>query len=327
MNLSWHARRVRLDSSLIGQRLTVRYRLDEVTSDGPTRTDVVGFLRSLDDATAQVEKRDGSFVQVPIAQVEIVKVVPQRPLRRRRASRASAQDLQAIAARGWPGTESVALGSWQLFAADGFTMRANSAHAHGDPGCSFSAALQLVVDFYHGRGLPAAIQVVTNSDNDVAGVAAGWRPQEGSHAVMRVLDLHHHHADPDVRVSQQADDSWLRRYSRVDNIQTARQVLEAPTRVAFLSLGEPISAIGRVVVSGEWAGLSSIEVEPTARGAGLGTRIAQTALALASEAGADKAYAQVQPDNSVSMQLFDRLGFADHHEYRYLRPPDQGSTS
>ena len=42
--------------------------------------------------------------------------------------------LELLAARGWRGTEEARLGDWLLRAGGGFTGRANSALALGDPG-------------------------------------------------------------------------------------------------------------------------------------------------------------------------------------------------
>lgn len=45
----------------------------------------------------------------------------------------SISDLEEVAALGWRGTEEEQLGGWRLRAAGGFTGRANSALAVGDP--------------------------------------------------------------------------------------------------------------------------------------------------------------------------------------------------
>ena len=50
-------------------------------------------------------------------------------------------------------------GGWLLRAGDGFTGRANSALAVGDPGVPLDDALAAVCDWYHARGLPAMLAV------------------------------------------------------------------------------------------------------------------------------------------------------------------------
>src|SRR6266705_4661080 len=66
-------------------------------------------------------------------------------------------ELEAVAARGWRAPEEAPLGGWLLRAAEGFTGRANSALAVGDPGMPLAAATAKVSDWYRARGLPAMI--------------------------------------------------------------------------------------------------------------------------------------------------------------------------
>ena len=51
------------------------------------------------------------------------------------------------------------MGDWLLQAAEGFTGRANSALAAGDPGRPLPDAVEQVRAWYAGRGLPAMISV------------------------------------------------------------------------------------------------------------------------------------------------------------------------
>jgi ribosomal protein S18 acetylase RimI-like enzyme len=98
-------------------------------------------------------------------------------------------------------------------------------------------------------------------------------------------------------------------------------VLEAPSTVGFVSIGTPVVAIGRVVVTGEWAGLACVEVLPEARRKGLARRVVDTSLAWAVERGADKAYLQTMRSNVAALALYEAYEFADHHDYRYVQPP------
>jgi ribosomal protein S18 acetylase RimI-like enzyme len=66
--------------------------------------------------------------------------------------------------------------------------------------------------------------------------------------------------------------------------------------------------------------VAAVEVVPERRREGLARRIVDTALAWATERGADKAYLQTMRDNTAAIALYEPYGFADHHEYRYLQP-------
>jgi ribosomal protein S18 acetylase RimI-like enzyme len=71
----------------------------------------------------------------------------------------SIADLEAKAARSWRATDEDWLGGWLLRAAEGFTGRANSALAAGDPGMPLARAVPRVCAWYADRGLPPMIAV------------------------------------------------------------------------------------------------------------------------------------------------------------------------
>src|SRR5205085_11550376 len=67
--------------------------------------------------------------------------------------RTSVEDLERAAALGWRATETARVGEWLLRAAGGFTGRANSALALGDPGVPVAEAVARVAPWYAERGL------------------------------------------------------------------------------------------------------------------------------------------------------------------------------
>src|SRR5215475_5872296 len=71
----------------------------------------------------------------------------------------SIDDLERAATSGWQATEQERLGDWLLRAASGFTGRANSALAAGDPGRPLTEAIEAVCRWYAARGLPPMIAV------------------------------------------------------------------------------------------------------------------------------------------------------------------------
>jgi len=298
---------------LVGRRVSIRHR------DGDDVRDVVGRVVAAGGDGIRLERRDGSPAFVPAGTVLAMRVVPDRPLRRRAAAAISAEELTRITSRGWPATESVPLGEWELRASGGFTGRANSVAVHGDPGTDdpFTA----VVDFYARRGLRPLAQLVEGSAWDQRFVEAGWGPVEGQPpgAIVQVADLGAPPpADPSAVVADRASDAWLSLYGRVSDPALARAVMEGPRAAAFVSI--PDVAIGRVVATGEWAGIAAVEVDPAHRRRGLARRVVDTCLAWAAEHGADKAYLQTMRDNHAALALYAPYGFRTHHAYRYLTP-------
>ena len=313
------------DVPTVGLRVVVRHRAGGLgPSGGPALNDVVGRVLAIDEQTVTVQRRDGRTAVVPLADVVTWKSVPDRPLRRRKAVDIDAEELTRITSRGWPPIESVQLGEWELRASGRFTGRANSVAVHGSPGVPFGSAVTEVEEFYGERDQPAVAQVIVGSGLEASFTATGWVPMEGYYggAVVQVADLDPTYAaDAEARVAATVDDEWLSHYGRVNDPVAARAVLEGPAQVAFISIGEPTVAIGRVAVTGEWAGISCVEVDPEVRRQGLATRIVDTALAWAVEHGADKAYLQTMRTNEAAIALYEPYGFMDHHDYRYLQPP------
>jgi GNAT superfamily N-acetyltransferase len=286
-------------------------------------TDVIGHVRAVGSTAVTIELRDGRMSDVALSTVVTWKPVPDPPPRRRRASSIDAAELTRITSRGWPAIESEPLGDWELRAAGRFTGRANSVATTGSPGVPFDDALARVRSFYAARSMPALAQVVVGSPHERSFRDAGWVPMPGYHggAVVQVADLAKAYpADPEARVLPTADDDWLAGYGRVDDPTHARAVMEGPAHVGFVSIGSPTIAIGRVVVTDRWAGLSAVEVRPEARRQGLARRIVETSLAWAVERGADKAYLQTMRTNTAALALYAPFGFVDHHDYLYLQP-------
>lgn len=314
-----------IDRASTGKRVVIRFVVPgRGPSGGPAMTDVVGRLVEVDQEAASVERRDGSLARVPLADVVTWKVVPDRPRRTRPAASFSDDELTRITSRGWPAVVSEPLGEWELRASGGFTGRANSVAVHGDPGLPFDDALAAVTAFYDSHGATPKAQVVIGSDHEPGFVDAGWTPgtQERPGAIVQVADLRAaFEPDPAARVTAAVDEDWLRLYPRAVDPEVARAVLEGPRTVGFVSIGDPTVAIGRVVVTGEWAGVAAVEVVPERRREGLARRIVDTALSWATERGADKAYLQTMRDNTAALALYAPYGFIDHHEYRYLQPP------
>ena len=317
-----------IDAGNVGTRMVVRYAVGGIGSGGgPLMSDVIGRILAVDDTAVAIERRDGSVVSVALDSIVITKVVPSLPTRSRNAHRISAENLMRICTRGWPPVVSEPLGEWELRAAGGFTGRANSVAVHGDPGCPDDQALAAVVEFYRGQRLPARAQVIVGSPWERVFLDAGWAVLAGvpDGAIVQVAQMADALAeteasdDAEIVVESTASDAWMRGYHRVEDPEIARAVLEGPHTVGFISLGE--FAVGHIVVTGEWAGISGVEVAPASRRQGLARRIVDTGLRWAAARGADKAYLQTMRHNTGALALCAPYCFRDHHEYRYLSPP------
>jgi N-acetylglutamate synthase len=247
----------------------------------------------------------------------------------------SIDDLEQAAAPGWRAIEEDRLGDWLLRAAGGFTGRANSALAAGDPGRPLPEAIDAVCHWYAARSLPPTIAVPYpagrpgDSAVDRLLASLGWAIRADAATVMTAdparVAAAAGAAELPVDFDAEPDQAWLARYHYrgQDLPPVAVQLLTSAPWQAFASVraGGDTIAIGRVAGSGDWAGLTAIEVAPHHRRQGLGQIVTVALASCAANRGVTGLYLQVADENHGARALYRRLGFADHHGYHYRIAP------
>jgi GNAT superfamily N-acetyltransferase len=301
-------------------------------------TDVLGILEAFDDATLTIRPEDGDRVTIERALVVTGKPVPPKSSTRLRIS---AEQLERVCEQGWRAPVERMFGDWTLRAAAGFTGRANSARVGGDPGVGTDEAVAAVVAFYAEHGLPPMVQVIVDTPWQQTFEARDWRQARpgGQDALVQVASIAQAlrvartrrgaapsaadaAAAAEVVLEPRLGEGWLALYGRAAGVDPAvvRSVMESGDAVAFARIGDPVVAIGRAVVTGDWMGLQGVEVAKDHRGQGLATRVVETLLEWGASQGALSAYLQTVADNAAALRLYGRYGFVAHHAYRYLGP-------
>jgi N-acetylglutamate synthase len=268
--------------------------------------------------------------------------------------------LEGAAAQGWRAPDQEQLGEWRLRAASGFTGRANSALATGDPGLPLPAALERVRAWYSTRGQPAMVAVpfpMAGPDGcpvDRLAAGLGWLLRQAPAIVMTAdptviaalpgggqADAGAGRAGrgaagrgpagtgPLVTITDEPDEAWIARYHYRGGVLPAagrRLLMSAPWQ-AFASIRESgqTIAIGRVAGDGAWAGLTAVETDPACRRRGLATAVTAALARAAVRRGVRGLYLQVENENLAARALYRRAGFADHHQYHYRVAPAAGS--
>ena len=310
--------------ALVGHRVSLRHRIGE--RDGrPLYSDAVGEL-SADAETLTVHARRGP-VRVRREAVVAVRAVPPAPPRR--ASLTAIARLEGLCADAWPAPVDEPLGAWRLRAAGGWTGRANSALAIGDPGRPVADALQRVREFAARHGIPPRVQAPIGSPWDRAVAAEQWvldaGHEAGAEVAVLVGDLRAvaRPAPRGVDVALRPSAAW---WELTGDDPAARAVLDpggAPLTAFLLFHGVdgPAGALRATVVE-DHLHLSVLEVVPAARRHGVATGLVAAAAAWGLEQGARWAVLQVALKNTAARALYDREGFVEHHRYRYLVPGD-----
>lgn len=246
----------------------------------------------------------------------------------------SIDDLELAAVAGWRACESGRLGDWLLRAAEGFTGRANSALAVGDPGLPLASAIEKVRGWYSERGLPAMIAVAYPTgqpaarplDRMLAGL--GWSIRADAATVMTAevsAVAAQARATAAIEIRPEPDAAWLARYHYRGGplpFVALKLLTSAPWQeFGSVRAGDEAIAIGRLAGAGDWAGLTAIEVAPQHRRQGLAAAITTALAARAARRGFESLYLQVSDDNTAARTLYRRLGFTDHHSYHYRVAP------
>jgi N-acetylglutamate synthase len=248
----------------------------------------------------------------------------------------SIDDLELAAAPGWRACEEDRLGDWLLRAAEGFTGRANSALAVGDPGLPLATAIEKVRGWYSERGSRAMIAVAYPAGQPAASsldrllAALGWTIRADAATVMTAeasTVAGSMRADAaTVELDAEPTAAWLGRYHYRGGPlpPMALKLLTSAPWQEFGSVrsGDETIAIGRVAGAGDWAGLTAIEVAPEHRRKGLAAAITAALAARAAGCGFPNLYLQVTDENTAARELYRRLGFTDHHGYHYRVAPE-----
>jgi ribosomal protein S18 acetylase RimI-like enzyme len=318
---------VKISDDLLGVRVSLRYRIGQ--RDGrPLYSDAVGELSAAGAGALLVQTRRGP-VRVERAAVVAVRAVPPAPPRR--ASLTAIARLEELCADAWPAQVDRPLGRWRLRAAGGYTGRANSALAVGDPGVPVPAALDAVRAFSREHAIPARVQVPIGSPWDTAVAAQGWvldaGHEAGAEVAVLVGPLTAGTPDPRVELPERPSAEWWRLGAgRQGPTPAQRHVLDpgGEPRTAFALVRDTGgTAVGQVraTVVEDHLHLSWLEVVPAERRQGLATLLLRAVGAWGHGHGARWGVLQVALKNTAAIALYEGLGYVEHHRYRYLVPP------
>jgi GNAT superfamily N-acetyltransferase len=304
----------------VGHRVVVR-RIVGLRDNRPIFTDLLGELTDVSETYVTVVSAGGP-VRIPTSEISRAKRVPDR--RRLTATEA----FERMANAGWPAPEQQPLGDWVLRAADGWTNRANSALATGDPGRPLAAAVDAVNAWYSARGLPPKITVPGPVGRRVSAELqrSGWVPQPvvlvQTAALADIQTTAGSAGSAMVRLDAVPAEPWLDRVGGRKGALpgAARHVLTAVRQVRFAGVYADSGALvalarGAVADDGRWMGLSLLEVVPEQRRRGLARAVTGALADWAASLGAEEAYLQVEHDNPAAVALYARLGFSTRHTY------------
>lgn len=232
-----------------------------------------------------------------------------------------------MCAEGWPAPVTEALGDWRLRAAGGFSKRANSALAVGDPGLAVLDALAEVHRFSTRHGIAARVQVVQSTPWEAAIQRAGWVADGSGPVSVRVARsaevVEVSRGEADVEMAEAPPVDWWRLVAGTSRPSGPQRAVLLGGVVGFGLAridGEVVGAL-RAALVGEWVHLAGLAVDPARRNQGIGTALTAAACGWAQQRSAEHAVLQVSPHSTAADRLCAALRFTEHHRYRYWLPP------
>jgi N-acetylglutamate synthase len=319
-------RRLPLDGACPDERWVVRYWLP-----GGSATDVIGWIEAIDEATVRLATVDSASHVVSRSMIIAARRAPGAaggPDPRR----ITAHDLQRHTVRSWLAWYEP-LGEWTLRAGGGFTGRANSCHAVGNPGLPTPEAADRIIAYAAAHNIPALAQVIEHSPEEHGLRQLGWVSTHQPTVVLvsRLSDFLSDRPAESVQITERLQPDWELAYQRSRpnsaDPKIVRMILDGSPPRAFAAVAgrgpddQPVLvAIARGHRSGDWLGLSSIWTGPDQRQRGLATAMMARLGYWAARQGARYAYVQVATVNEPAVTAYTKLGFVEHHRYLYLAP-------
>lgn len=304
---------------MVGQRIVVRRLVPGETgpSGGPAMTDLLGVCLAWGDQTCVVQPESGEAVTIALGDVVSGKPVPPRPSVRHRASARAAEGHALVL---WAGVETEDVGEWVLRSqtrpVGRLLKRANSCLALGDPGMALTEAAVRVEAFYEARRREALVQVEAGSSADDFLASSGWESIDGADSLFLLGSV-----SRALRACA-GDAAGAGTGAAGLGISLTE---DGPRALVQAREGARVLGSSRAAYDGDWLGLHALAVEPEERRRGLALALMAELLDWGAAHGATTAWLHVEVDNAAARALYERLGFAVHHELRYRRAP--GSRS
>jgi GNAT superfamily N-acetyltransferase len=240
----------------------------------------------------------------------------------------SREKLEIICAKAWPAPVEEPLGEWVLRWADGFTGRANSALAVGDPGRPVPEALRAVCDFAHARAISPVVQVLAGSELERAVAAAGWREQTqhaAGHEVAVLTGPLPSGPAPSAEVLDQPTSAWWELTEGTTAPSAAQRHVVTTGKVGYgvVTVDGTTAGVVRGALVENWLHVARLAVAPEFRRRGLATTVLRALAGWGRAHGADQWVLQVATGNAGALALYSALGCSEHHTYRYWGPAPQ----
>ena len=239
--------------------------------------------------------------------------------------------LEQVCLRALPPLARANLGGWRLNAATGFMGRLNCCWPLAAPDRPVQAAIDAVEGWYAARGLKPIFKLADGAvaPEDLAErlTERGYRPRTRTLVMTGPVEGEAH----GVVLAEHPDEAFRDVFlASGSSSGDARERVEAlgriPQPARFARLGEDAPGggplcIGACAVEDQWAGVFAMRTVAAHRRRGHARTVLAGLLGWAHEAGARRAYLQVEASNDPAIALYRAAGFETAYAYAYWDRP------
>jgi ribosomal protein S18 acetylase RimI-like enzyme len=242
--------------------------------------------------------------------------------------------LEQCMLNAWPSARAVHCDGWVFRSANGYTKRANSAHALA-PSRDFPSVFAKARDFYAAQRQPATFRLTPLAGRGAdallhrLGFACIDPTIVMSNAISGDVGI-----DRAVSIDTQYSDGWGSAYAAARGLSPAEaaahavilQTIALPTAYATWRVDGVALAFGLGVLDYGRLGLFDIATAAEARRQGAARKVVSSLLGWGKSLGADTAWLSVIADNDPAIALYENFGFGERYRYHYRAEPGAASA-
>lgn len=239
------------------------------------------------------------------------------------------QTIETLSYKALPALERRYYDGWLIRYANGYTKRANSVNPIYESEIDVDRKLDFCESFFTNKQLPVTFKMTDYTQpldlDDV--LAARQYRKIGETAVYTMPVFNQSPPQANVQITSHLMPQWLNAFMSLNTIHpdhhvTFERMMELIPQTCsrgYVSLLQDDSVVGVAlgVLDEGWLGIFDVFVQPSHRGNGYGRAVVEALLAWGVLQGAERAYLQVQMDNTIALQLYRSLGFSEQYRYWY----------
>ena len=236
--------------------------------------------------------------------------------------------IEEISMNAWPALQTIHYDGWIIRFANGVTKRSNSVNSIYDSTLDINCKIAYCERLYRSKALPVCFKITEIAQP--SGLDKILETHGYNHIFdisVQLMNLNNFKTDLDknVHIIENADDSWLNDYIKMNEIDlSSKPVLKKiidqiilPKCLMTFKLHGLAVGCGLGVIEDKFIGLFDLVINKQYRNQGLGKMMIENILKWGKSKGADIAYLQVLVDNTPAIRLYDKVGFKEEYKYWY----------